>query len=61
MGNQAESGHYQVYVRHPVEEQFWVVFDDDNSVMQVNCENAKTLARNLAIEETPYIMFYTRM
>ena len=29
--------------------------------MQVSCKSAKSLAENLAVEESPYILFYSRI
>lgn len=59
MGHNAESGHYQAYVRHPTEAQ-WLNFDDSYVTSNV-CENVIELMENFNEAETPYILFYERI
>lgn len=42
MGSTPMSGHYQTYVRHPSEDNRWMVFDD-HYVTELACKNTEGL------------------
>lgn len=57
MGSTPLSGHYQSYVRHPTEDDRWLVFDD-HYVMEMQCKSTDELFRSFSEADTPYILVY---
>jgi ubiquitin C-terminal hydrolase len=59
LGKNAESGHYQSYVRYPKHENRWLNFDDD-FVTEAYQGRVIDLVRGLSQFDTPYVLFYER-
>ena len=59
LGKNAESGHYQSYVRYPKQDNRWLNFDDD-FVTEAYQGRVMEFVRGFNQFDTPYVLFYER-